>query len=203
MLDRRAARVKDLLRISCFPNVLALKSAVESYGARLTRVAGEDYVIKNNRQREHIAQDVRAMDFWLKHVMMHESVIVADLRKWALQADIPWTLLCRIAREQGWYVVEETPPETVAGLRRRPSSGAQGIFNGLERLEFVGYEMDYDLRYLVCGVLKEALESGVDVDSPLAYGMVETALLGRFVSQRDYEICVDLVKSGFYGADVE
>lgn len=63
--------------------------------------------------------------------------------------------------------------------------------------------MDYDLRFRICRVLKEALESGVDLDSPLAWQMVERALVGWFVTPVQFEICVELVKNGFYGSDVE
>jgi hypothetical protein len=203
MLDRHAALVSQLLEIPCFPSIAELKSAVEAYGARFTQVNGIEYVIKNNRQREHIVEDIRAMNFWLREVVPTGGLTVGELKQRCSASRIPWRLVKRIAREQGWYVVGETHLDLGKRSLGRSKRPGVGVFSGSERVEFVGYEMDWDLRYRLCEAIADVLESGVSSDSPLVYQMVSVSIVGRTVPVHSFELCLELVKSGFYAGDVE
>jgi hypothetical protein len=181
LLDRKAVRVSQMFDGTfhrLYPaedlTPLRLDEIVYAYGARYTMVDGVQYIIKNNVQRQRLVLDNKAMDWFMRNVVRSDIVWNQDMVRAASRADrINWRSVCRAAREMGWYLVAD------------------------------GYEMDYDLRVRVCKFMADAhLNGGVALDSDLMWQMV-IGRQPRGISEHDYDICIALVKSGFYGNGVE
>jgi hypothetical protein len=71
----------------------------------------------------------------------------------------------------------------------------------VDTVQFVGYEMDPDLRFVVVRAIAQAVESGIDIDSDLLWTVVSEHRLG--CTADEFERCRELVKSNLRDAEVE
>jgi hypothetical protein len=174
-VDRKAANLENLLKRANFIDLADLKEAVRAAGFRTTTVAGIQYVIKNNSQRERLVQDHSAMAFWMETVVGKPPATVLELKIACRNAGVSWTAVKRIALEMGYYVV-----------------------NG--SVVFVGYEMDNDTRIQVMRGIREAVSSGIDIDSELVWGVVSARWE---VDPESFERCREVVKANLDRQEVE
>lgn len=175
-LERRAVMLSAFVDVP----LNQLLDAVEKVGARVTVISGEKWIVKNNSQRERVVADGRAMGWFLRNVVLSARPwTVSELRAAARADRYSWSSIKRIATQMGWYEV--------------PTRGA---YPGI--LALVGREMDPDTRIIVCRLLRSAADSGVDLESDLAWKMVSAGVVPGSVSVHDFELCVAIVRSDWY-----